>query len=73
MRSKLIDWTDNRYSDIDEIKAGGYNLAVMNQVLEHVPDPVDFIASVAQLLIKSGYIYIDVPYKDFLFKKSDIK
>jgi 2-polyprenyl-3-methyl-5-hydroxy-6-metoxy-1,4-benzoquinol methylase len=42
----------------------------MNQVLEHVPDPVDFIASVAQLLIKSGYIYIDVPYKDFLFKPS---
>ena len=70
VRSKLIDWTDNRYSDIEEIKAGGYNLAVMNQVLEHVPDPVDFIASVAQLLSKSGYIYIDVPYKDFLFKPS---
>ena len=70
VRSKLIDWTDNRYSDIEEIKAGGYNLAVMNQVLEHVPDPVDFIASVTQLLSKSGYIYIDVPYKDFLFKPS---
>jgi 2-polyprenyl-3-methyl-5-hydroxy-6-metoxy-1,4-benzoquinol methylase len=70
VRSKLIDWTDNRYSDIEEIKAGEYNLALMNQVLEHVPDPVDFIASVSPLLSKSGYIFIEVPYKDFLYKPS---
>jgi 2-polyprenyl-3-methyl-5-hydroxy-6-metoxy-1,4-benzoquinol methylase len=70
VRSKLIDWTDNRYSDIEEIRAGEYNLALMNQVLEHVPDPVNFIASVSPLLRKSGYLFIDVPYKDFLYKPS---
>jgi 2-polyprenyl-3-methyl-5-hydroxy-6-metoxy-1,4-benzoquinol methylase len=70
VRAKIQNLTNNQYSDIDEIKAGGYDLAVMNQVLEHVPDPVDFVESVTQLLSKSGYIYIDVPYKDFLFKPS---
>ena len=40
----------------------------MNQVLEHVPDPIDFLGSVYALLKQNGYIYIDVPYKDYVFK-----
>ena len=42
----------------------------MNQVLEHVPDPLDFLGSVNNILRPESYVYIDVPYKDYLYKPS---
>ena len=42
----------------------------MNQVLEHVPDPLDFLGSVNNILKPESYVYIDVPYIDYLFKPS---
>ena len=59
-----------KFTDINQIKVGAYDLGVMNQVLEHIPDPVDFLDSVCRLLKPDGYMYIDVPFEDYLFKPS---
>ena len=64
------DWVDQHYKDIADVHDKNYDLVVMNQVLEHLPDPIEFLKSVCKLLKDQGYIYIDVPYKDFLFKPS---
>ena len=67
---KYGNHVNNQFADISELQVGGYDLAVINQVLEHVPDPVNFLDSVCKLLKTSGFVYIDVPYQDFLFKPS---
>jgi len=67
---KYGDHIKQQFTDINEIKVGDYDLVVMNQVLEHVPNPVDFLDSVCRLLKTVGYVYIDVPFKDYLFKPS---
>ena len=41
-----------------------------NQVLEHVADPLDFLSSVTERIKTERYVYIDVPYKDYLYKPS---
>jgi len=66
--SKYGDWVKKRFSDISELQIGNYDLVVMNQVLEHVFDPLDLLQSVYNLLTSEGYVYIDVPYHDYIFK-----
>ena len=66
--NKYGKWVKNYYPDISNVNFADYDIAVMNQVLEHVQDPLDFIESICRLLKPEGYIYIDVPYKDYLFK-----
>jgi len=68
IRNKYGNWVKNHYPDISDINIADYDIAVMNQVLEHVQDPVSFIESIYSLLKPEGYVYIDVPYKDYLFK-----
>ena len=70
VRSKYGNWVNKQFSNISELKIGNYDLVFMNQVLEHVPDPLGFLVSVEKLLKPEGYVYIDVPYLDYLFKPS---
>jgi 2-polyprenyl-3-methyl-5-hydroxy-6-metoxy-1,4-benzoquinol methylase len=70
VRENYGDWVDFQYNNIAEIEEDDYDLVVMNQILEHLPDPVEFLQSVCKLLKEQGYLYIDVPYKDYLFKPS---
>ena len=70
VRSKYGNWVNKQFSNISELKIGNYDLVFMNQVLEHVPDPLGFLVSVEKILKPEGYVYIDVPYKDYLFKPS---
>ena len=70
VRSKYGNWVNKQFSNISELEIGRYDLVIMNQVLEHVPDPLDFLGSVNNLLKPESYVYIDVPYKDYLFKPS---
>lgn len=64
------DWVDDIYTEIHEAPKRKYDLVVMNQVLEHVIDPVTFIEAASDLLNQNGFLYIDVPYHDYKFKPS---
>jgi SAM-dependent methyltransferase len=70
VQKNISNWINHQYLDIIDVNENDYELVIMNQVLEHVPDPIDFLNSLRNLLKNDGYIYIDVPYKDFLFKPS---
>lgn len=50
--------------DIKELKKRNkkYDLVTMNQVLEHVVDPENFVKSVNRIVNKSGYLILAVPY-----------
>lgn len=68
IRKKYGSWVNNQFHEINDVKVMDYDLVILNQVLEHVPDPVDFLEFVCALLKQNGYLYIDVPFKDYLFK-----
>ena len=70
VKNKYGNWVNKQFSNISELKIGNYDLVFMNQVLEHVSDPIVFLGSVSKLLKSEGYMYIDVPYLDYLFKPS---
>ena len=72
LRNAYGNWVNNHYSKINEVKVGSYDLVLINQVLEHLSDPVVFLESVCTLLKTSGYVYIDVPYNDYLYKPIDV-
>lgn len=67
---KYGDWVRSCYHEVKDVDYAGYDLAVMNQVLEHVSDPLEFLVSVCSLITPKGFVYIDVPYHDYLFKPS---
>ena len=70
IRKHYGDWVKNHYPDISDINIAEYDIAIMNQVLEHVNEPVSFLKTIYGLLKPEGYVYIDVPYKDYLFKSN---
>jgi 2-polyprenyl-3-methyl-5-hydroxy-6-metoxy-1,4-benzoquinol methylase len=41
--------------------AGTFDLVSFNKVLEHVPDPVEMLASVGRLLAPGGLVYVELP------------
>lgn len=45
-----------------------YDLIFLNHVLEHVAEPVEFLASLQSYLIPGGVLYIETPHADFRFK-----
>ncbi|RJR32859.1 MAG: class I SAM-dependent methyltransferase [Desulfobacteraceae bacterium] len=48
-----------------------FDLVVMSHVLEHVPNPVEFLQSVARNLAQGGVLFIEVPCRDFEYKELD--
>ena len=70
VRRKYGNWVNKQFSYISDLKIGNYDLVIMNQVLEHVTDPLGFLDSIKKLLKPGGYLYIDVPFQDHLFKPS---
>ena len=62
------DCVTNRFASIDNVNDKTYTLVILNQVLEHVNNPISFITSICSVINNNGYLYIDVPYKDYLFK-----
>ncbi len=61
-------WVDRAYEDSRQAAMNHYTLLVMNQVLEHVNTPVAFLKFNSEKLIDEGLMYIDVPYRDDLYK-----
>lgn len=47
------------------------DLVVMSHVLEHVPDPVNFVRSATQGLRSGGALFIEVPCRDWEHKQLD--
>ncbi|MEW6690499.1 MAG: class I SAM-dependent methyltransferase [Pseudomonadota bacterium] len=51
-----------------EDAAGPYEIVCLNQVLEHVADPVAFAADAARRLDPAGVLYVESPNADHRFK-----
>jgi SAM-dependent methyltransferase len=57
----------NTYADttvvasIDDLPKGRFDLVILNHVLEHVPNPVEYLKDVARLLSPRGRLYVAVP------------
>lgn len=47
---------------------GGYELVFVNQVLEHVADPLGLLEQMAARLAPGGVLYVEVPHSDQRFK-----
>ena len=63
-------WVDERFTYIDELLEETYDLIIMNQVLEHVSKPIEFLNRIFSLITTKGLLYIDVPNGDHRFKPS---
>lgn len=54
----------NLVNEIPDEMIGKYDVIVMFQVLEHIPEPVLFLKNVGRLLKKTGKLIIEVPNLD---------
>jgi len=48
-------------TDDDVLRLGPYQIVVIDNVLEHVPDPIRVIGSIAQVCAKEALAYLSVP------------
>jgi SAM-dependent methyltransferase len=53
--------------NLDDID-GQADVLVLSHILEHVPDPIDFLRKVLEKLKRGGLLFIDVPFHDEHFK-----
>jgi len=68
-RKKWGQWITRIYADLDEVKGTHfYSGVVLNEVLEHVNQPLVFLKRIHRCLESGGYIFIDVPNRDDLYK-----
>jgi len=70
VRENYSGQVNKQFTDISDVIENDYDLIVMNQIMEHLVDPIEFIKSVCGLLKDEGIIFIDVPFGDYIFKKS---
>jgi len=64
------NWINNNFETVEEIVKMKYNLIILNQVLEHVNNPRKFINNLSEFLDSGSYMYIDIPFCDYLYKPS---
>ena len=70
VRKRYGTWVRASFQNLNEIGKIKYELIVLNHVLEHSNDPVGFLKKIGTLSKTNGYIYIDVPYHDYIYKPS---
>jgi len=63
-------WVNDKYKILEEVANTKYSIIILNQILEHVNNPRKFISDLSMLLELNSYLYIDVPFSDYLFKSS---
>ena len=61
-------WVSNEFKQHDEAPKKQYEVVMLNHILEHLNKPIQFIDEIGDHLSKMGYLYIDVPNKDYLYK-----
>lgn len=59
--SAIQNICDMYYGDIENIQ-GKFNIITLLHVLEHIPEPVEFLKKLHPLLAHDGYLIIQVPY-----------
>ncbi|MGR3301672.1 MAG: class I SAM-dependent methyltransferase [Candidatus Scalindua sp.] len=57
------------YGSLDGIKQR-FHIIVLSHVLEHVSNPIEFLKNLHGFLEWDGLLFVDVPNRDHLFKKS---
>jgi len=75
VRSALEDiWPDvgnncrlKTFAEFEEV-TGRYDIVVLSHLLEHVKDPMDYIKRSSMQVPDNGFIFVDVPNRDDLFK-----
>jgi hypothetical protein len=67
-REKWGPWVSNAYADLNEVKQDAYSGVILNEVLEHVNQPVPFLEEIHGCMQSRGYLFIDVPNRDDLYK-----
>ncbi|MHA1250529.1 MAG: class I SAM-dependent methyltransferase [Candidatus Helarchaeota archaeon] len=55
------------YSNIEEILDNDYDLIIMSHILEHLPNPKEYLMKVKKCLKDKGILFIEVPNQDFLY------
>ena len=70
VRARLGSQVRVSHRSLDSVGKCHYDLVILNQVLEHVPAPVDFLRGICNVVRRGGHIFVDVPYKDHLYKPS---
>jgi SAM-dependent methyltransferase len=69
-RKEWGDWVLRSYPSLEETERQSYSVITLNQVLEHINRPVEFLREIAERLVQDGLLFIDVPYRDDLYKPS---
>jgi len=54
-----------------ELNQSSYDLVVISHVLEHVNKPITFLSKFVRALKKGGYMFIEVPCRDWEHKEMD--
>lgn len=62
----LIDGA--RRVDGHSLREGGYDLVVLSQVLEHVPEPLPLLEQIVKVLRSDSLLYIEVPFEAHMRK-----
>jgi 2-polyprenyl-3-methyl-5-hydroxy-6-metoxy-1,4-benzoquinol methylase len=70
VRARYDSQINTHYKFLTEINRSDYDLISINNVLEHITDPAGFIGLAYKLLKDQGYIFIEVPYRDNIYKSS---
>ncbi|EMK25156.1 class I SAM-dependent methyltransferase [Leptospira kirschneri] len=60
-----------QYSSFKEIPPNYFDLIVVSHVLEHTNDPKRFLKDLSSSLKNVGFIFIEVPCQDYLFKDKE--
>lgn len=60
-------------SNIDNVKEIEWDLVMCMQLLEHVSDPVNVIKILNDILRKDSYLYVELPYQDYMLQYSDVE
>jgi 2-polyprenyl-3-methyl-5-hydroxy-6-metoxy-1,4-benzoquinol methylase len=63
----------NTYFEEARIDKGYFDVILMVDVLEHIPEPVGYIKNVRQYLRSGGILYIEIPNEDLLRLKGWIR
>ena len=69
-RKEWGDWVLRSYPSLKETRRQSYSAITLNQVLEHINRPVEFLREITERLVPGGLLFIDVPCRDDLYKPS---
>ena len=50
---------------LSEVEEGKYDVIIMTEVIEHIPDPIGFITKLVKLLKVGGTLFMTTPNKSF--------